>query len=405
MPDTLAGLLTQDDQVTTTDPASGLAKVLAWLTGPEGGLSNAMGMKPWYEQSPMDIGQGFGGGAIRNVGRGAIRAFHGSPHDFDKFDMSKIGTGEGAQAYGHGLYFAENEGVARGYRDALAPSATKWTYDGRELSGAEQNAANLLDQRGSVGSVLDYIKHALRPGRMADQNYLDETERLVRQMDPAKVKIVQDPGRMYEVDINADPARLLDWDKPLALQSESVSKGLENAGGAASYIGDSGMHLGDFIQRAGRNRYTAADLFNRGGDPLEMTDAAVSARLREAGIPGIRYLDQGSRNIAPIRSINDAPLDMSNPSHIAANALQDARGDRATALIRLMNIGSGTADDALRLIKSGVDLPRIAETAAPGTSNYVMFDDKLIDIIRKYGLAGLITSGAATMGSDEGMTP
>ena len=27
-------------------------------------------------------------------------AYHGSPHDFDKFDMSKIGTGEGAQAYG-----------------------------------------------------------------------------------------------------------------------------------------------------------------------------------------------------------------------------------------------------------------------------------------------------------------
>ena len=33
-----------------------------------------------------------------------IRAFHGSPHDFDAFDLSKIGTGEGAQAYGHGLY-------------------------------------------------------------------------------------------------------------------------------------------------------------------------------------------------------------------------------------------------------------------------------------------------------------
>jgi len=37
-----------------------------------------------------------------------IKAYHGSPHDFDKFSMQKIGTGEGAQAYGHGLYFAEN---------------------------------------------------------------------------------------------------------------------------------------------------------------------------------------------------------------------------------------------------------------------------------------------------------
>src|SRR5687767_3158774 len=37
-----------------------------------------------------------------------MTVFHGSPHKFDKFDMSKVGTGEGAQAYGHGLYFAEN---------------------------------------------------------------------------------------------------------------------------------------------------------------------------------------------------------------------------------------------------------------------------------------------------------
>jgi hypothetical protein len=29
-------------------------------------------------------------------------AYHGTPHEFDQFDMSKIGTGEGAQAYGHG---------------------------------------------------------------------------------------------------------------------------------------------------------------------------------------------------------------------------------------------------------------------------------------------------------------
>ena len=49
-----------------------------------------------------------------------IKAYHGSPHSFDQFSMDKIGTGEGAQAYGHGLYFAENEGVATGYRNQLS---------------------------------------------------------------------------------------------------------------------------------------------------------------------------------------------------------------------------------------------------------------------------------------------
>ena len=45
-----------------------------------------------------------------------IKAYHGSPHDFDQFSLSKIGTGEGAQAYGHGLYFADQEQVARNYK-------------------------------------------------------------------------------------------------------------------------------------------------------------------------------------------------------------------------------------------------------------------------------------------------
>ena len=59
--------------------------------------------------------------------RGAI-VYHGSPHKFDKFDSSKIGTGEGAQAYGHGLYLAESPGVAESYakiepqRKAMDPS-------------------------------------------------------------------------------------------------------------------------------------------------------------------------------------------------------------------------------------------------------------------------------------------
>src|SRR3990167_2027108 len=49
------------------------------------------------------------------LGLGGLTAFHGSPHKFDKFDMSKVGAGEGAQAYGHGLYFAENPEVAKSY--------------------------------------------------------------------------------------------------------------------------------------------------------------------------------------------------------------------------------------------------------------------------------------------------
>ena len=57
-----------------------------------------------------------------------IPAYHGTPHTFaaeegaplGKFSTDKIGTGEGAQAYGHGMYFAERKSVAEWYRDKLS---------------------------------------------------------------------------------------------------------------------------------------------------------------------------------------------------------------------------------------------------------------------------------------------
>jgi hypothetical protein len=52
-----------------------------------------------------------------------LTAFHGTPHTFPaeegaplgRFRSEKIGSGEGAQVYGYGLYFAENPGTAKGY--------------------------------------------------------------------------------------------------------------------------------------------------------------------------------------------------------------------------------------------------------------------------------------------------
>lgn len=45
-----------------------------------------------------------------------LMAYHGSPARFEKFDASKIGTGEGAQKYGYGLYFSSSPDVAGKYR-------------------------------------------------------------------------------------------------------------------------------------------------------------------------------------------------------------------------------------------------------------------------------------------------
>lgn len=71
----------------------------------------------WIGMNPLGRaaagGLGLGSALIGQV------AYHGSPHLFEKFAMSKIGTGEGSQAFGHGLYFAENPKVAEQYATKL----------------------------------------------------------------------------------------------------------------------------------------------------------------------------------------------------------------------------------------------------------------------------------------------
>ena len=81
-----------------------------------------------------------------------ITAWHGSPHKFDKFDMSKIGTGEGAQAYGHGLYFADSPDVARSYlkangsgNDLTVTLGGKDIAWGNQLTDDQLKAISLLE--------------------------------------------------------------------------------------------------------------------------------------------------------------------------------------------------------------------------------------------------------------------
>src|SRR5262245_18137051 len=95
-----------------------------------------------------------------SMGPGAIRAFHGSPYNFSRFDSSKIGTGEGAQVYGHGLYFAENEGVARAYRDKLATATPdKITPDADAIAKYSNQWDEIVEKaraaRGPIGQSTD----------------------------------------------------------------------------------------------------------------------------------------------------------------------------------------------------------------------------------------------------------
>ena len=190
--------------------------------------------------------------------RGAI-VWHGSPHKFDAFDASKIGTGEGAQAYGHGMYFAESPDVARGYQEALAGPKLDSTELTRQIRYAKAKAAQSVDES-------------------ARQGYLNAVKELEENQGTQ--------GYFYKVDLPDEAiARMLDWDKPLSQQSQVVS--------ALRPVSERVPGLSDALQEFELGSTTGQAVNNYISKALSPADAA--RLLKDAGIPGIRYLDQGSR--------------------------------------------------------------------------------------------------------------
>lgn len=303
-----------------------------------------------------------------------IRAYHGSPHDFDRFDLSKIGTGEGAQAYGHGLYFAGNEAVAKGYRNALSDAGYQ-----RISGGFSPLEEWVYDMKAQGRGDLDTLMSAA--SRYGDNYKFDQYQAALDKINGLN------KGHMYEVNIRANPEDFLDWDKPLAQQPDPVRKllGIDRLPGPPTteeaeavfelarkrgvdaftmpeykalearldnYKADSWRQMGITPPYRGDVHLRADELtggeFLHGLEKGEIGPNVIggsvpnaSAKLRDMGIPGIKYLDAGSR----------------------------AAGD--------------------------------------GSRNYVVFDDALIEIIRKYGIVpgGLLGAGVAMAPSNADAAP
>lgn len=249
---------------------------------------------------------GGGGVASRGAPSGVLgmNVWHGSPHKFDKFDMSKIGTGEGAQAYGHGIYLAESKKVADEYAGKLSDS---FAYvNGKLVNHPSVVNALKVTQYGSKGAaVRDALDNMVRfqPEDAARIGYID------RFKTPVDIK---DSGNLYKVDLPDEHiAKMLDWDKPLSQQPESVRKALAQIGithdaKASSAYDDALLEAltgGSTNLPKPVSNPTGAEIYqklnSKAGstwlDPNMAASAQISEKLRALGIPGIRYLDGGSR--------------------------------------------------------------------------------------------------------------
>jgi hypothetical protein len=229
-------------------------------------------------------------GAVPGVDAAAT-VFHGSPHKFDRFDSSKIGTGEGAQAYGHGLYLADSPDVARTYSADRA-------YVGASMQGKPQAinyddpawiAQTTIDELGDPSKAVARLQMV---ARTAAKNMSPESAAGVQgAIDLILSGSVGPKGQLYKVDLPDEAiAKMLDWDKPLSQQVPALEALSKNK---------------DFAQYV--ERIMERPLSKLDGKTLQRMAIGYAADkglggasgaadvLRQAGIPGIRYLDAGSR--------------------------------------------------------------------------------------------------------------
>ena len=225
-----------------------------------------------------------------------LTVYHGTPHTFPaaegaplgKFDASKIGTGEGAQAYGHGIYVAESPDVAKSY---IASG-------GSRSGAADAYAADIVGMMGGEQKALDHLKHILP--KTGENTFTGESkefiEKAIENIKSGAYK--SNAGSLYTVDLPDEHIeKMLDWDKPFKQQPTQVKNAIldivANDGNSRSENG-----LKSFVREFGSvaedsymgNVYNA--LSKKMGGKV-----AASEVLRQAGIPGIKYFDAGSRDV------------------------------------------------------------------------------------------------------------
>lgn len=264
----------------------------------------------------------------------SVRALHASPHSFRKFDTAFMGKGEGAQAYGWGLYFAENPKVNRSYLNQFAQDKATWRFRELEASNVDDMARGLRDRivfpehvnrfepgvldavysvlgdlsdaRGDKGKI-EAIKEELREDIRINEGYSDQYPQAKRQADAEniayqylldhldEIEVRTGMPSNYRVELNVEDyldfmegGELLFWDKGYGSSTTSrIGDWLLDEGKEEAYSlfndkdPENGYWMGGKIYRS---------LEDALGSPRE-----ASEFLLRHGVKGIRYADGFSR--------------------------------------------------------------------------------------------------------------
>jgi len=232
-----------------------------------------------------------------------LDVYHGTPHRFPateanplgEFDASKIGTGEGAQAYGHGIYYAESPDIAKHYQTQLGKF-----YDQMQTPEGAMSLEEAVTKYHPDGKIAAKVLSTFRTKTDVDtfnKVINDEILPEIRAKYPQSEwgKFAPQQGTLYKADLPDEMIdRMLDWDKPLSEQPAAVRESLRKLGKEHPLMFGPPDKLWKFRDAINDPNLTGAQIHKQFED-LFGSQKVSGALMRQAGIPGIRYLDAGSR--------------------------------------------------------------------------------------------------------------
>ena len=248
------------------------------------------------------------------------KAYHGTPYDFERFDIGKIGDGVGDQVHGWGLYFAQDRQISENYKEVLGAASGEVSIGGKVYTMDDEGDWYTGRSDWSFGEQVEYgepLSYAL-DAMDVEKNKTDAIKSLQERIDgvakktastekyiadlKAAIKILEEgdaeyknPSRLLEVEIPESDV-MLDEQKKYYDQPEKVQQALNDMFEALfssgpfsdniyaehkAYIND----LENFDNLSGRGVY---ELLSAGLG----SDKEASLKLKEYGIEGITYVGQ-----------------------------------------------------------------------------------------------------------------
>lgn len=177
------------------------------------------------------------------------KAWHGTPYDFERFDIGKIGDGVGDQVHGWGLYFAKDRKISEAYKEVLGADAGAVIVDGvtykidEEGDWATAAGQKLIDndplefvldtfdamtgnknKKSAIKSLKERIAGTKRTANT--ESYIAKLEEAINIIEKADVKY-ENTSRLLKVEVPENDV-LLDEQKTFINQNKNVQALLKN---------------------------------------------------------------------------------------------------------------------------------------------------------------------------------